>query len=114
MEPLLSAAPASFAILAVTFIVSLIALQGAPRMRAQALLHPWGLARTHRYDTLITHGFVHGSVPHLLFNMMTLYSFGPPMEMRIGTPAFIALYFLGMLASAFGVWITHRRNPDYT
>lgn len=114
MESLLRAAPASFAILALTIVVSWIALQGSARLRARAVLHPWGLVRGSGYETLITHGFVHGSFAHLLFNMVTLYSFGPTLEIQIGTPAFIALYFLGLLASALGVVVTHRRNPDYS
>jgi membrane associated rhomboid family serine protease len=111
---LLRAAPASFAILAITVVVSLVALQNAPKMLPRLALHPWGLPQSHRYETLITHGFVHGSPAHLLFNMLTLYSFGPPMEMRLGTPLFVALYFLGMLASALGTILTHRKERQYS
>lgn len=114
MEMLLRAAPASFAILAITVIVSLIALQSSPKLMSRSVLHPWALSRTRRYETLITHGFVHVSPMHLAFNMLTLYSFGPPMEMAHGTAWFLALYFLGMLASALGMILTHRKNPEYT
>jgi membrane associated rhomboid family serine protease len=113
VELLLRHAPASIAILALTSIVSLIAFQN-PQLLARAVLHPWGLSRTRRYDTLISHGFVHGSGGHLLFNMLTLYSFGPPLEATIGTTGFVALYFLGMLASALGVCVTHHKNREYT
>lgn len=114
MEMLLRAAPATFAILAITVVVSFVALKNAPQLLPRMVLHPWALPRTHRYETLITHGFVHGSPAHLLFNMVTLYSFGPPLEMRLGTPTFLALYFLGMLASALGTILTHRKDPQYS
>jgi membrane associated rhomboid family serine protease len=114
MEMLLRAAPATFAILAITVVVSFVALKNAPKLLPRMVLHPWALPRTHRYETLITHGFVHGSPAHLLFNMVTLYSFGPPLEMRLGTPTFLALYFLGMLASALGTILTHRKDPQYS
>ncbi len=39
-------------------------------------------------------------VTHLLFNMMTLWIFGKPMEARLGSVRFSAVYLLGGLAAA--------------
>ena len=33
---------------------------------------------------VITHMFMHGSIMHILFNMMTLFSFGPILEQTLG------------------------------
>lgn len=49
------------------------------------LTQPW---------TLVTYMFLHGSMSHLLFNMLTLYFFGPQVEERLGERRFITLYFV--------------------
>jgi membrane associated rhomboid family serine protease len=113
MSELFDVAPASFAILALTIVISLIALKGSPALAERNLLRPQGVLREHRYDTLITNGFFHADMGHLFFNMLTLYFFGPTLEARIGTPKFVALYFLGLLVSSLGTVITHRKNASY-
>jgi rhomboid protease GluP len=44
---------------------------------------------------LITPVFLHGSVPHIFFNMYALLSIGSFMERQFGHGRFTALYFLG-------------------
>ncbi|MGK0325964.1 MAG: membrane associated rhomboid family serine protease [Polaribacter sp.] len=41
----------------------------------------------------ITHMFMHGSFPHILFNMYGLYAFGTPLEKMWGKKKFIFFYF---------------------
>ena len=49
---------------------------------------------------IITHMFMHapfsmgGGMMHILFNMITLYSFGPVLEMKFGQRKYAWLYFL--------------------
>ena len=45
---------------------------------------------------IITHMFMHGSFMHILFNMFTLYSFGPVLEQTLGEKKYLILYFLGI------------------
>jgi membrane associated rhomboid family serine protease len=66
-----------------------------------------------RRATLVTSGFVHADMPHLLFNMLTFWFFGPPLEGRIGTPLFVLLYASGLLVSQYGSYRKQRHNPDY-
>jgi membrane associated rhomboid family serine protease len=49
------------------------------------LFRPW---------TLITYMFVHGGFMHLLFNMIGLFFFGPPLESRWGSKQFLKFYFI--------------------
>ena len=58
---------------------------------ALALRHPWGA---------VTYAFLHGSFLHLLFNMIALFMFGPPVEARLGGRRFIRLYFIALLGGA--------------
>lgn len=55
---------------------------------------------------IITHMFVHGDFMHILFNMLTLFSFGPVLERIMGQKKFITFYFICGLGSfvLFNVW----------
>src|SRR5262249_54805899 len=50
---------------------------------------------------------------HLLFNLITFYSFAFTLERVIVTARFISLYFCGLLASGIGTCIKHRDEPNY-
>lgn len=55
------------------------------------LLRPW---------TAFTYMFLHSGFPHILFNMLSLYFFGPRVEDRLGSRRFLVLYFVSGLAGA--------------
>lgn len=50
---------------------------------------------------IITHMFMHGSIMHILFNMLTLYSFGPILEQTLGERRYLILYFVSGLGAFF-------------
>ena len=50
---------------------------------------------------IITHMFMHGSLMHILFNMFTLYSFGPVLERTLGDRKYLLLYFVSGLGAFF-------------
>ncbi|RXM38617.1 rhomboid family intramembrane serine protease [Chryseobacterium sp. CH21] len=50
---------------------------------------------------IITHMFMHGSIIHILFNMMTLFSFGPILEQTLGDKKYLILYFASGLGAFF-------------
>ena len=47
------------------------------------LFRPW---------TLVTYAFLHANFPHLLFNMLMLFFFGPRLEERLGSRTFMWFY----------------------
>ena len=100
-------------IMAVTIGVSLLGLFRMPRIIDICLFRPYYFVRDRQYDTMILSGFVHADVGHLLFNMFTFYFFAFPMERFIGTTAFLALYFFGLVVSHTCTWYKHRNNPGY-
>lgn len=107
------ATPASVLILGAIVLISVLALRAAPKILDRNLLRPYWLLRKKQYDTLITSGFIHGDFGHLLFNSLTFFFFGPPLERTIGTPRFVALYFIGLVLSSLGTVLKQRNNPDY-
>ena len=105
--------PASVLILGAILVMSALALWVAPALLDRNLLRPYWLIRRRQYDTIITSGFIHGDFGHLLFNSLTLYFFGPGLERLMGTPKFIALYFIGLVVSSLGTVFKQKNNPDY-
>ncbi len=99
-------------ILALTVATSVVGLFSR-KFIAWTVLRPYLIARGAGYGTLITSGFVHADLGHLIFNLITFYSFSFPLEHTIGTGPFVALYFSGLLVSGIGTCIKHRDEPNY-
>lgn len=109
-----SGAPAATLLLAVIVVVSLLGLNGRPQIIERHLLRPHHLVPQRQWHTLVTSGFIHADLPHLLFNGFSFWAFGFDLERSLGTPAFVALYAFGLLASSGATWAIHRRNPAYS
>ena len=116
METLLgfaSGAPASALLLATILVVSLLGLYRTPALIERNLLRPHGLVERREFATLVTSGFVHADLFHLIFNCFTFWAFGFGLERHIGTPRFVALYVIGLLSSSIATWLIHRNQPGY-
>ncbi len=50
--------------------------------------------------TIVTYMFLHQGIPHIFFNMLALYFFGPQLEARLGGSQFLGLYFTSGLVGA--------------
>lgn len=98
---------------AVIVVVSLAGLYVSPRIIERSVFRPYWVHRGRRFETLVTSGFVHADLSHLIFNLITFYFFGFPLEHRIGGAAFAALYFIGLLVSDVGSYVKHRDDPEY-
>jgi len=61
----------------------------------------------------LTGGFVHVSLTHLLFNVITLYFFGPLLEIQLGSIKYLALYFGALLCAHALTHYRHRSNGGY-
>jgi len=53
-----------------------------------------------QFWTPVTYMFVHVGLWHLLFNMLALFFFGPPLEERWGPKGFIRFYFIAGMGGA--------------
>jgi membrane associated rhomboid family serine protease len=100
-------------ILGATVIVSLLGLWAVPSLIERNLFRPFWFLPRRQYWTAITSGFVHADLGHLLFNSLTYWFFAFPLERVIGSARFVALYFIGLVASDTGTYFKHRRDPDY-
>lgn len=110
----LSAAPATYAIIAATVIVSLYAFNAGPRFFQEFSMTVGALTRSRGHHRLVTSAFLHVGVAHLLLNMMSFLSFGPVVEKILGTDGLIVLYFGSAIAGSLMILLNNRRNPNYS
>jgi len=97
----------------VTIVVSLLGLFVAPGVIQRSLFRPYWVQRRGEYWTVLTSGFVHADLTHLLFNMVTFYFFAFPLERKIGSPRLLLLYLLALVLSNLNTFLKQRNNPDY-
>ncbi len=72
------------------------------------------IARQKQHYRIFTSSFLHGSYFHLLFNMMTLWFFGPEVERLLGTDGFLVVYFGAILTSGVVSFYVNRDKLDYS
>ncbi|HEX8975398.1 MAG TPA: rhomboid family intramembrane serine protease [Solirubrobacteraceae bacterium] len=66
-----------------------------------ALAGPF-ITQSHEYWRLVTAGFLHDGVLHIVFNMVFLYFMGQMLEPAIGRLNFAVVYGVSLLAGSFG------------
>jgi membrane associated rhomboid family serine protease len=113
IQPFMNDTPGAALVLAAMLIASLVGLFIKPALIEHNLFRPHWLLPRRQYTTLVTSGFLHADLTHLLFNAFTFWAFAFSLERQIGTPSFLALYFFGLLMSDVGTWFKHRGNPEY-
>jgi membrane associated rhomboid family serine protease len=96
-----------------TIAMSLLGLYASPQIIDKNLFRPYWLLRKKQYETVITSGFVHADLMHLIFNMMTFYFFAFSLQSRIGGVLFGLLYLVGLLVSHAGTYYKQKNNPEY-
>lgn len=106
----------TLALIAVTVIVSWQAWQ-QPRLLERLILWPPAIDRQRQYDRLLTHGFIHADWGHLLFNMITLYSFGSAMERyftdRITAIGYLLFYLSALVMAILPTYMRHKHDAHY-
>src|SRR6266542_1681265 len=112
------AAPATYALIAINVAAFLAELAGggsAGSFQINSLIRDGGLNATSVADgewwRLVTSGFLHFNFFHIAFNMFALFILGGLLEPAIGTPRFLGLYFVSLLAGSFGALLL---TPDVT
>jgi membrane associated rhomboid family serine protease len=67
---------------------------------------------THQYWRLLTVGFLHDGLFHILVNMLSLYWLGMVLEPAIGSVNFAAVYLASLLAGSFGALLFSPGVPS--
>jgi membrane associated rhomboid family serine protease len=59
---------------------------------------------------VVSSGFLHGSILHLLFNMVVLFQLGSAIEARLGRARFLAVYILSLVGGSLGALLLQPPN----
>ena len=110
----------TFIIIAITCIVSILAFS-RDQLKEDLLFWPFLIKREGQYYRIITHGALHADTMHLIFNMVSFYSFGIALEEyffpvlfgELARALFALLYVLGIIASVIPDLIKHRDHSYY-
>ncbi|WP_461255496.1 rhomboid family intramembrane serine protease [Treponema sp. R80B11-R83G3] len=82
-----------------------VSLANAMAMIPFTVIHGW-------IWSFITYMFMHGSVTHILFNMLGLFIFGVQVERQMGSREFLLYYLLtGALAGVFSFGVYFFTSP---
>lgn len=110
----------SITIWIIAFIVaaSLLAFQ-RPALAEDWILEPYRLRNGGKYYTLLTSGFIHGDIGHLVFNMIALYFFGTALEnfyelaLDVSGVWVAVLFVTGVIVSSIPSLVKHRLDRGY-
>jgi membrane associated rhomboid family serine protease len=59
---------------------------------------------------VVTSGFLHGNLIHLLFNMLLLFQLGGAVEARLGRARFLGIYALSLVGGSIGAMLLQDPN----
>lgn len=108
------ATPVAYGLIAVILIDSLFALGADSSAIEKGSLHVQRVLRRKEYYRILSSGFLHRDIAHLLFNVLTLYFFGPHMELLLGSFRFLLLYFGCEIAANLLTLYVQRNNLTYS
>jgi membrane associated rhomboid family serine protease len=105
----------TYLLIGINVLVSLIAFS---RMNSVAgagmfFFSPNEVSKGTNYQGMILSHFAHADGAHLLFNMLTLYSFGPVVEQGLGPLYMLLIYVTAGFLSTLFVYYLHRADPRY-
>lgn len=113
---LFAAAPATTVLIAINvavFLAEVATAGGGLEPLGSSLITEFGLfgpfVAEGEWYRLLTCAFLHASLFHIGGNMLLLYFLGRILEPGIGTPRFLAVYFVSLFAGSFGALLL---SPD--
>ncbi len=65
-------------------------------------------------ERMVTSGFLHVDISHLLFNMLTLYFFANVVIQGFGAPKFVIIYVVSLIAGSLLAVFFHKDEPYYS
>jgi membrane associated rhomboid family serine protease len=111
--------PVTYFIMGFTILISIWAFSDHEMFHR--LKHwPYAEAQRGEHYRWLTGGLLHGDYTHLIFNMLTLYFFGPTLEHYFGIifPGaqkfmYLTFYTLAIIASSSATFVKYRESPHF-
>ncbi len=79
----------------------------------QLTCHPYSVVHQGKWYMLISSGFLHADMNHLIFNAISYFFFALPLERIIGPEAFLLVFLGSMVLSDVPSLIRHHNDPAY-
>ena len=87
-------------------IISLKGLENLPFFRKYEF--HIGSIRSGEQFRIVSSGFLHVDLPHLAFNMLTLYFFEPIVYIYLGSYCFVLIYFASLIFGSLFTLFFHK------
>lgn len=108
--------PITYLLIAITCVVSWIAFNNR-KLADRLILWPPAIDKQKQYDRLVTYGFIHADLMHLIFNMITLFFFGRQIEVLmtglVGVWVYPLFYLSALVVSILPTYLKNQHNPNY-
>lgn len=101
------------AIIIITAVISFAAPMGSANFEKYKF-SVGAIFNRKEYIRLLSSGFLHADIMHLLFNMLTLYFFGPVVIQGFGNLGFLIIYFGSILLGNMFSLFVYQRQPWYS
>ncbi len=95
-----------------TILASLLAF-GNRNLKNRFMFRPYQVVHNKKWHLLLTSGFIHNDLMHLVFNMLTFYFFAFSLESTIGITNFIIIYLGSMILSHIPTLLRHKNDWQY-
>ncbi|MFS4432327.1 rhomboid family intramembrane serine protease [Chryseobacterium sp. GVT01B] len=99
--------------IAITAIISFIAFNN-PAITEKYKFSVGAILHKKEYIRLLSSGFLHADIMHLVFNMLTLYFFAPIVIQGFGNIGFIIVYLGAILLGNFLSLYIYQKQPWYS
>lgn len=106
-------------IIIITALISIWAFSNEKIMN-DLIFYPPAITEQNQYYRFFTCGFIHADYAHLIFNMISLYFFGPFVESAfqqwfglLGMGLFILFYLSALLVSLWPTYSANKHNRYY-
>lgn len=100
-------------IIAVTCLISIMAFSNH-NLFDRFKFSTYAILQHNQWDRIVTSAFLHADWSHLLFNMLTLYFFGPHVTAKVGVFGFLLIYFAAIIIGNLLTLFLQRRDSGYT
>ena len=105
----------TYLLIGINVLVSLIGFSRMNNVGGDSMFFfsPSEVSAGRNYQGMLLSHFAHADGTHLLFNMVTLYSFGPVVELDLGSLSMLLIYASAGIFSTLFVYYLHRADPRY-
>ncbi len=108
----LASFPATSALIAANLVASAIAFNNRDFFAQNAFI-VGPILKGHEYHRVVTSGFLHVALWHLLFNMYPLFGFGAYVEARLGMVNYLLIYTASLLGGSLWSLVEKKDQPRY-